>query len=160
MKLDLEIELLAHHPEHVPALAKLWFNELGKQWIPNSSVERAEQTYQEHLNSEDLPLTLVAIDGNNPIAMVSLRDNDGIREDLTPWLGSLIVHPDYRRIGVGEKLIDLTKHLARSMGYEKLYLFALDPALPDWYQRLGWKKIGMDKLYHHPVTVMEIELLN
>lgn len=160
MQLDLEIELLADYPEHIPELSKLWFNELGQKWIPNASVERAVETYTNHLNSENLPLTFIVLENKKPIAMVSVRDNDGIRDDLTPWLGSLIVHPDYRCLGVGEKLIELSKQLAKSMSFNKLYLFALDPDLPDWYQRLGWKKIGMDKLYHHPVTVMEIELTN
>lgn len=158
MKLDMEVKDLADCSQHITALSHLWFNELGKQWIPNASVERAENTYQAHLNSDNFPLTLVAISNNQPIAMVSLRDNDGIREDLMPWLGSLIVHPDYRKQGVGEKLIALAKQRARKMGHEKLYLFALDPALPEWYGKLGWKCIGIDKLYHHPVTVMEIDI--
>jgi hypothetical protein len=37
-------------------------------------------------------------------------------------------------------------------------LFAFDPAVPKYYERLGWKKIGMDEFKSHPVTVMELEL--
>lgn len=155
---DIQVQLLADCPHHIPELAQLWFNELGKQWIPNASVDRAKKTYTEHLNSQQLPLTFVAVADDEPIAMASLRDNDGIREDLTPWLGSLIVHPDFRRQGIGEMLIDMTKQQAKMMGHSKLYLFALDATIPDWYSRLGWKTIGSDKLYHHPVTVMEITI--
>jgi len=158
MMLKLEIKLLADCPEYIPQLAQLWFNEIGKQWIPNASVERAMETYKTHLNHESMPLTFVAIVDNNPVAMTSLRENDGIREDLTPWLGSLIVHPYFRRQRVGERLIDLTKERARAMGYEKLFLLALDPSIPNWYTRLGWLYIDTDKLYHHPVTVMEINV--
>lgn len=158
MNAELEIKLLVDCKEHIPLLAELWFNELGKQWIPNTSVERAKQTYETHTNRNKLPLTYVALDENKPIAMASLRDNDGIRDDLTPWLGSLIVHPDYRRQGIGEILIELTKQHAKRLGYKKLYLFALDPTIPTWYTKLDFKEIGTDKLYHHPVTVMEINL--
>lgn len=156
MSANIQIKLLANCPEHIPALAQLWMDELGAKWIPNASTERAIAVYKEHLNTNDLPMTFVMVDGNKPIGMVSLRDNDGIREDLTPWLGSLIVHPDYRRKGLGEMLINVTMQRCKAMGYKKLYLFALDPALPAWYKALGWKEIGEDKLYHHPVTAMEI----
>lgn len=153
-----DIKLLADCPEHVPALAQLWYSELGQEWIPKSSVAKAVTVYNEHLNTDAMPLTYVAIINNEPIGMVSLRDNDGIRDDLTPWLGSLIVHPDYRSQGIGNMLIEVTKQRASEMGYTTLYLFALDRMIPNWYKKLGWHYIGMDKLYHHPVTVMEIEV--
>lgn len=156
MPAQLEIKLLADCPQQIPALAELWFTELGQTWIPNASVAKAIKHFENHVNTAELPLTFVATHQEKPIAMVSLRDNDGIREDLTPWLGSLIVHPNYRRKKIGETLIHVTKQCAKAMGYEKLYLFALDPKLPNWYNRLGWEVMGMDKLYHHPVTVMEI----
>ncbi|MBV9575749.1 MAG: GNAT family N-acetyltransferase [Gammaproteobacteria bacterium] len=155
-KLNLKIKLLADCSQHIPTLAQLWFNEIGREWIPHASVARAERTYREHTNSEELPLTFVAIHEDKPVGMVSLRDNDGIREDLTPWLGSLIVHPDYRRQGIGEKLVEIAKSSAKIMGYQRLYLFALDPSIPDWYEKLGWKYIGTDDFYQHTVTVMEI----
>lgn len=159
MKLHLEIKLLADCKEHLPQLATLWYNEIGKQWIPNASTERALKTYQEHLNSDSLPLTYVVMANDQAIAMGSLRDNDGIREDLTPWLGSLIVHPDYRRKGIGEALIGLIKAEAKQMGHSSLYLLTLDPNIHLWYEQLGWELIGMDKLYHHPVRVMKIDLV-
>lgn len=30
--------------------------------------------------------------------------------------------------------------------------------IPEYYERLGWKKIGMDEFKSHPVTVMEVVL--
>jgi predicted N-acetyltransferase YhbS len=158
IKLDLKIKLLADCQEYIPQLSQLWFDEIGKQWVPNASVARAEKNFREHINSDQLPLTFVAIHEDKPIATVSLRDNDGIREDLSPWLGSLIVHPDYRRQGVGEKLIEITKHGAKIMGFRRLYLLAFDLNIPDWYEKLGWKYLDTDQLYQHPVTVMEIDI--
>ena len=158
-ELDLfNIQLLADCKEHIPALSQLWFDELGQKWIPNASIERAQVVYQTHLNKDQLPLTWVAIYQDHPIGMVSLRSNDGIREGLMPWLGSLIIHPDYRRQKIGEKLIEVTKENAKKMGYQTLYLFALDLTIPTWYTKLGWESIGVDQLYHHPVTVMKINL--
>jgi N-acetylglutamate synthase-like GNAT family acetyltransferase len=158
MTLDLEIKLLSECPEHISLLAQLWFDEIGKPWIPNANVEHAEQIYREHTNHDKLPLTFVAIYDNKPIAMASLRTDDGLGDKFSPWFGSLIVHPDYREQGVGETLIDFAKWQAKHMGYRKLHLLALDPTLPNWYTKLGWKYVGMDKLYHHPVTVMAIDI--
>ena len=47
---------------------------------------------------------------------------------------------------------------AQQMGFEKLYLFAFDKTIPDYYQRLGWNVIGSDNFKGHPVTVMHIGL--
>lgn len=91
--------------------------------------------------------------------MCPLRDNDGIRPGITPWLGSLVVDPDYQRQGIAKQLMDATKQKARELGFNTLYLFALDPAVSDYYARQGWQKIGMDVFREHPVTVMQIDLL-
>ena len=37
--------------------------------------------------------TDVALDGDLTVGMCSLSESSGIRPDLTPWLGSLVVHP-------------------------------------------------------------------
>lgn len=158
MPSPLEIKLLADCPHQIPQLAALWLSEIGTVWIPGAKIERAIQTFETHINTQSMPLTFVASYQDEPVAMVSLRENDGIRKDLTPWLGSLIVHPDYRRKKIGETLIHIAKQCAKAMGHSKLYLFALDPDLPTWYHRLGWRAIGMDKFHHHPVTVMEISV--
>lgn len=158
MSNDLEFKLLADCPEQIPALAQLWLSEIGTSWIPNASLEGAIETYLTHLNRKTMPLTFVALHDGVAVAMASLRDNDGIREDLTPWLGSLIVDPAYRRQGLGEYMIELTIQHAKKLGFAKLYLFALDQTIPEWYQKLGWATIGTDQLYHHPVTVMQLTI--
>lgn len=155
---ELNVKLLADCKEHIPALAKLWYDELGKKWVPKASVKSAIETYTEHCNRKETPLTLVAEYNGQPIGMVSLRDNDGIRPDLAPWLGSLIVHPDYRQMGFGELLVEKTLQQALKMGFTRLYLFVLDATLPEWYKQLGWMDVAKDHYHQHPVTVMEIAL--
>jgi len=149
------INLLKNHPECIQRLAEIWQEVLGSKWLPDISVEAVVQRFQTHLNDEVLPLTLIALDGTQPIGMCSLRENDGIRPDLKPYLGSLVVAPAYQKQGVGRALIDATKKQAKSLGFQKLYLFAFDPAIPPYYERLGWQIIGMDEFKDHPVTVME-----
>ncbi|HAU1152208.1 TPA: GNAT family N-acetyltransferase [Legionella pneumophila] len=154
----ITIDLLKNYPDTIPRCAKIWHEVLGKIWVPEIPVEQVIQRFSEHLNTDKLPITFIALDAGKPVGMCSLRENDGIRPDATPWLGSLVVDPAYQKQGIGNRLIDATKNKARDLGFNKLHLFAFDPTIPNYYSRLGWVIIGMDKFKGHPVTVMEILL--
>lgn len=154
----IKIDLLKNHPNTIPALAHIWHEVLGKIWVPDISVERVIARFTDQLSDQALPITFIALDGDLPVGMCSLRENDGIRQDLIPWLGSLVVDPKYQKQGIGRMLIDVTVLKAKELGFEKLYLFAFDPTIPEYYERLGWRKISMDEFKSHPVTVMEVEL--
>ena len=152
----ITIDLLKNHPNSIPALTQIWYEVLGKVWNPDASIENAAEKLNQHLNQDILPLTFVALDAGQPVGMCSLRENDGIRADLKPWLGSLVVDPSYQERGIGRLLIEATKKKARDFGFQKLYLFAFDPTIPEYYARLGWQSIGMEEFKDHPVTVMEL----
>ncbi|AFJ42898.1 GNAT family N-acetyltransferase [Francisella orientalis] len=154
----IKIKLLTNHPNTIPALAHIWHEVLGKIWVPDIPIKRVITRFADHLKTQALSITFIALDGDLPVGMCSLRENDDIRPDLNPWLGSLVVDPKYQKQGIGKMLIDVTVLKAKELGFEKLYLFAFDPTIPEYYERLGWRKIGMDEFKFHPVTVMEMEL--
>lgn len=153
-----EIKFLTECKEKIPDLAVLWYEQISKHWAPNASIERAVENLYKHCNQTKMPLTLVALQNGQAIGMASLRENDGIRPDLTPWLGSLVVDPNYRKQRIGEQLIDAIKQQALNFECKKLYLLAFDPTIPNWYTKLGWKFIGNDQLFGHTVAVMKIGL--
>ena len=72
------IKSLTTCPETIPQLANLWYEGISKHWVPNASLERAEASLKNHLNSDKLPLTFVAFQENQPVGMASLRDKDGL----------------------------------------------------------------------------------
>ncbi|WP_454781962.1 GNAT family N-acetyltransferase [Legionella sp. WA2022007384] len=152
----IRIELLQNNLDAIPELALMWQEGLGKIWLPDVPLDVVEQRFLDHANNETLPMTFVAFDDEKPVGMCSLRENDGIRPDLMPWLGSLTVKPEYQRQGLGQRLIEVIKEQAKKMGYEVLYLFAFDRTIPNYYQSLGWNIIDKDSFKGHPVTVMEI----
>lgn len=154
----MKIELLTHCPEKTPDLAKLWHELLGQIWVPDITIEKAELKFNSHLNETKLPLTLVALEDNKPIGMCSLRENDGIREDLKPWLGSLVVSKLHQKRGVAQLLMNGISKKAKELGFNELYLFTFDPTLPTYYQRHGWEEIGKDFFRNHVVTVMRTAL--
>lgn len=154
----IEIKPLVDCQEHLDSLAKLWYEEISRHWVPEASIERAQRQLVVHLNRDKLPLGFVALQAGQPVGMAFLRDNDGVRQDLTPWLGSLIVHPQYRKRKIGETLIQRIKEQAKVLGYEALYLLAFDPTIPNWYGSLGWQAIGKDELFGHPIALMKIKI--
>jgi len=156
MNKNIEIKLLTDCEEHIPSLAKLWYEEISRHWVPKASVEKAQQKLVDHLNSDRMPMAYVALFDGEAIGMACLRVTDGIRPGVAPWLGSLVVNPDYRGKQIGESLINAVKDRAKTLGHQILYLLAFDPTIPNWYTRLGWKHIGDDELFSHRVAVMSI----
>lgn len=154
----ITIDYLANHPNAIEQLSHIWCEVLGKVWIPNMPIEAVIDKFHKHLNSNILPLTFVAFCEGKPVGMCSLRENDGIRPDLTPWLASLVVDSNFQNRGIGKLLIDAVKEKALALGFNKLYLFAFDKTIPNYYQSLGWKTIDMDTYNDYPVTVMEVGL--
>lgn len=157
-KQAIEIRLLTDCQEHIPVLAKLWYEEISRHWAPDASIEKAKLKLADHLNSGTMPMAFVALHDGEAVGMACLRENDGIRPGVAPWLGSLVVNPKYRGLKIGEALINTVKDQAKNQGNQILYLLAFDPTIPNWYARLGWTHIGDDELFGHRVSVMSITL--
>lgn len=154
--MNIVIKNLLDCQGHQTFLAELWYQEISRHWVADASVDRAMANLSKHLNRDQMPLALTALDGSKAAGMACLRETDGIRPGVTPWLGSLVVDPAYRNKGVGQQLIEAVKKQAKNFGYDTLYLLAFDPTIPGWYARLGWQCIGYDELFGHRVTVMSI----
>jgi len=158
MNNQIEIKFLDDCHEHLPTLAKLWHEEIRRHWVPDASVENAKDRLITHLNKDKLPLALVALNESYPVGMACLRETDGIRPGVTPWLGGLVVDPKFRGKQIGEMLIEAIKSQAKLFDHHILYLLAFDPTIPSYYTKLGWKSIGEDMLLGHRVEVMNIAI--
>lgn len=150
----IKIDSLKNNPQAIPVLSNIWYEVLGKIWMPKIGIEEIESLYYKELN-QDMPLTNIALYGEMPVGSCTLELNGGIRPDLEPWIGDLVVAPKYQKQGIGKMLLDVTIEQAKKLGFEKIYLFTFDPEIPEYYQRLGWKKIGIDEFKSHSVIVME-----
>ena len=84
------------------------------------------------------PITLVAIKDDECVGTVSVFENDlKTQNDLTPWLASLYVNPQYRGQGIAEKLINRVKEVIEELGFKELYLRTEHTS--EYYRRLGWE---------------------
>lgn len=152
----ITIDFLKNHPNCIPELANIWREELGKIWVPDIAIETIITKFSDHLNDDILPITFIALDGKKPVGMCSLRANDGIMLELTPWLGSLVVAKEYQQQGIGKILIEATINQAKKMNFDKIYLFTFDLTLPKYYNSLGWSIIKLSEFKGHAITVMEL----
>lgn len=140
---------------YIPKLAEIWINVLGKKWMPDLSHEYIEKLIREWIEKETLPMACVAMENDKPIALASLQKSCGIETDLTPWLGSLVVDEQYQGKGIGKLLVEAILQSARNLGYNRVYLFTFDKGLVNFYEKLGWHRLGVNEFMAKPVIIME-----
>lgn len=154
----IKIDLLKNHPDVIPALANIWHEVLGKIWFPELTIQEIESLTHDELNHPDETTSFVALCDEIPVGFCTFKLKEEFRPDLGPWLADVVVAPKHQKQGIGKMLVDVAVRQAKKGCFKKLYLFAFDPTIPKYYERLGWKKIDMDEFKSHPVTVMEVEL--
>jgi len=121
----IKIDFLKNNPHAIPALANIWYEVLGKIWMPEIGIEEIESLSYKELN-QNMPLTYIALYGEIPVGLCTLELNGGIRPDLKPWIGDLVIDPKYQKQGIGKKLLDIAIQKAKELGFEKVYLFTFD----------------------------------
>lgn len=152
--MDPKIVYLADHRELVTTCAT-WAGKYNSSY----TLDKRIVSFGQHCNKDRLPLTILALNHENiPMGMSSLRPNDGIRPDLSPWLGSVYVEPAFRNNGIAAQLVQKIHSIAQELGFGRIYLLTYEDTLPAWYSRLGWTEIGKDVCHENPVSVMQIEL--
>jgi GNAT superfamily N-acetyltransferase len=137
---QLNIALLAEHPELVPNVGEMRWREWG---YGEDSPERWTDITVSESGRDYLPVTLVAIDASGHASgAVALGDADDAltdqeRSDRSPWLLGLVVAPSCRQQGVGRRLVTALEDLARDRGFPTVWVATGDDAA-EFYRRCGW----------------------
>jgi len=154
--MDYVIEYLADRPEFLPVLAGWHHGEWGRLH-PGDTAEKRAERMKAHLGKKQVPTTFVALADGRSVGSASLVDYDMEgREDLTPWLASVYVIPEYRRRGIGSALVERVVEEARTLGIETLYLFTWDQER--LYARLGWAVLERTEYKGERIVIMSIKL--
>lgn len=138
---NIRVDYLANHPELVEQLARLSWAE----WQPiyqerGQTFEHAIKNYRERTNTDCLPLTLVALYGDELVGTVSLKYHDlDIRPRLDPWLGALLVLPNWRRRGIATTLMRRVVDIACQLKLPELFLWT--SSAEGLYLKLGWEVV-------------------
>lgn len=133
----MNIELLGQHLNALPELARLHHDE-WRHLSPDKTLEDRIRRLQDMAASDDMPFMVVAIEGKQLVGSAALVFEDmRTRKDLSPWLASVFVKPEFRRRGIATTLVRHIEKSAEQRGIKKLYLFTEHAR--DLYARLGWR---------------------
>ena len=167
--IDIVPLCLIHNREQIATqLGDMHFKEFGR-W---TATERRNQ-YLSGNASSCINATYVAVDGYADLreaiaesrVLGSIRviedDGDGLYPDLTPWLATLYVKPECRKLGVGAKLMRHALKQAVAMQITTMYLWTSTQKIIDnFYRPMGWQEIAKSKLKRsdHFATIMKFDL--
>ena len=100
------------------------------------TIEDRIALFKQRAGRKQIPTAFVALLEGKITGFACLVAHDmETRKDLSPWLASVLVAPEYRSRGVGTSLSLRVVQEARSLEIETLYLLTFDKE--KFYERLG-----------------------
>lgn len=132
--MEFTIDHLMDHAEHTRLIAEWIYSEFwrGRDRYTAGDLERL---LKDAIDRDRIPLSLIALVDGKPAGTVNLIANDDpSRQHIGPWLAALLVAPEYRRRGIGARLVKAIIAEARRLGFQEVFLGADTPA---FYERLG-----------------------
>ena len=154
----MQIKYLEHCQQTIATIAEWYFNEWG-YLKKDSSVESFAQNIQTYLNTDKIPLMLIAVENNEAVGAMQLKYREmSIYPDKEHWLGGVYVSENHRGKNIAEQMIKKLIDVAQSLDVKTLYLQTeqLDGGL---YRKLGWQAIEQVNYRGIDVLVMEKRLL-
>ena len=150
----LQIAYLADQADAIKTIAGWQFGEWG-HLSPGDSVERRIRKLKGALNRDRIPMTLVALIGDEAVGTAGLVEYDlPHRPDLSPWMASVFVPPAHRKQGIGSALVRRVVKEAHHLGISPLFLFTWDQE--PLYRSLGWQVKERTQLEDTQIAIMEI----
>lgn len=154
---DIQIENLSEHKNLIPLLAKWHYRQWG-DLTGASSEHDYQKILSTHICSQFIPMTLLAMNGNNLLGSVNIVESDlDIRPELTPWLAQLYVVPEQRDRGIGSTLVQAVFTQTADLGFDHLYLYT-SGTLPLFYESMGWTIREIVQYKGKDRAVMEIKI--
>lgn len=153
--LPIEIINLKDEPHHILTLAK-WHHDEWSSLNPGRTVDQRVEYMRSYLSDNLVPSTFIA-KGDDLIGSAAITENDmDTRPELTPWLASVFVAPEYRNQEVGSRLVKHVMQQAKDATMDTLYIFTPDRV--SFYEKLGWQVFNEEEYREHWVTVMSVKL--
>jgi len=118
---NLELVLLADHPEVLPVLQAVFESEWPEYYCKSGKGDAREDLLA-YSNRSQLPIGVVAMLDGTAVGIAVLKAKCvTTHSHLTPWIGGGMVLPKYRRSGIGAKLAVELENIARELGHEVIY---------------------------------------
>ncbi|WP_318153158.1 GNAT family N-acetyltransferase [Halomonas sp. LR3S48] len=156
MQDPINIVRLSPDSDHVATVASWTYAEWG-HLHPNSTAESYRDAFRRECGDGGVPSVFVAMHGNKPVGTAALLAEDmDSRRELTPWLASVFVLPEWRGQGIASTLIRRVEEEAVACGVDHFYLFTPDQQA--LYRRLGWQDHEELSYRGEEVTIMRRRL--
>jgi GNAT superfamily N-acetyltransferase len=129
---------------------------LHRQWgqAAGHSLDVTTEWLREVIAPESGEAAFVAFAGSLPVGVCLLvRCDLKTRADLTPWVSSFYVLPDYRRRSIGSALLAAAEEAAAASGWPALYLYT--PSAESLCLRRGWRVMERFALDGRDFALME-----
>lgn len=118
----LEIKFLADCPMAIPFLKSLFESE-WEAYYGSGGLGGAEYDLISSSSRSGLPIALVALKSGVVCGTAALKLKSVAEcPNLSPWLAALVVAPEFRKSGIGEKLIIEIENLAKILGYVEIFV--------------------------------------
>jgi predicted N-acetyltransferase YhbS len=133
------IVAISEHPEMASAVSE-WLLDAFRHGLSPSHDEQVAKLLAQRAPEE----TFVLFDDDVPVGTASMVTNDlPSRPDLTPWLASVLVRPQFRGKGYSALLVRHVEAAAAAAGFPVLWLYtwSAEPV----YARLGWERVSLER---------------
>jgi GNAT superfamily N-acetyltransferase len=138
----MNVAILRKHTEHVPELAKIYFDTWGYINPEETLTEITARMVEVYASStEVMPETLIAVESGFLLGSATLQEKTRFFPDIdrTPWLAGVYVKPEHRSRGIASLLILAIESAASVAGSETLHLGTHEHEA--YYARLGYETI-------------------
>jgi len=153
---ELTIEHLAENHDAIPEIISWLLAEWG-HLTPGITPEKLESIFGERLVHRQIPETFVALIDGQVAGTASLISHDmTTRMELSPWLAAVYIKSEFRRKGIGSKLVQAVIDEATLLGLDRFYLFT--PNQASFYARLGWQLLEETSYRGEQVAIMVYEI--
>lgn len=158
MQGDITIQRLSADDPNAEIVAGWTFAAWG-HLHPGLTLAQAMERLKVECGQGGVPSIFVAMQGRTPVGTASLiADDMSTRPELTPWLASVFVVPEWRGQGIASSLVQRVEEEALESGIQHFYLYTPDQQA--LYRRMGWQDIELVEYRGEQVTVMARQLVN
>jgi len=136
-------------------------NSYEKSWIRCRALSFLDSAFYDDVHVEKEKYTpsiaLIAVDGLEVVGFLDMEyeleantvcsKNEKLGQHLAGMIWHLGVHPDYRKQGIAQKMLEKAVELAKEKGLKRLEAWTRDDKfVTDWYEKNGFEL--MDEYIH------------
>lgn len=155
--MDIRIVYLKDYKQYISTVVS-WIGQIQKKFGVNPNLKTIQARVMHSLHDDKLPLTFIALLNDKLIGMCSLYEHAEIKLNVSPWLCKLFVEEEFRKQGIGRRLVEAAQAKVRALGYKHLYLYTTQEKNRIWYEKLGFYLVRTDTIMNRQAFVMRYAL--